>query len=901
MQRLCYILVLFALLAGMGLTAAPVSAANTLPQANHEACRPDGLYRTPGVNTPYCLVYDNAGREKMGSDHPRRIIGYFTSWRHGYNGMPPYLAKDIPWSKLTHINYAFAWVDPSTNRISVGNVSDPTNPATGLTWPGVAGAEMDPTLPYNGHFNLLTKYKKQYPDVKTLISVGGWADSGGFYTMTVNANNTINQAGINTFADSAVAFIRAYGFDGVDIDYEYPTSMQDAGNPLDWQVANARRATLMRAYTVLMKTLREKLDAAGAQDGKYYLLTIAAPSSGYLLRGMEYFQVTPYLDYVNIMSYDLHGAWNEFVGPNAALYDDGKDAELIRWNYYSTSQYGQLGYLNTDWAYHYFRGGMPAGRINIGVPYYTRGWRDVNGGTNGLWGTAPQTSGCPTGLTACGKGAIGIDNLWHDTENGQEIPAGSNPMWHAKNLQNGILPGYLADYGLNPASNPAHQLTGTYTRYYDATMKAPWLWNNQKKVFLSIEDEQSIEAKAQYVVDKGIGGIMFWELAGDYAWYPSQNQYYIGSTLTTLMYDKFKTALPYGNSLAKRSMPAQELDIKIELHSFALGDNNYPINPKMKITNNSSLTIPGGAEFQFNYPTSAPNNMADQSGFGLTVLQSEHTGNNIGGLKGDFHLASFKLPTWQSIPPGGSVEIALVYYLPIAGPSNFTVTFGGQSYRFSSEYPRGGGTVATSTPGPSATFTATNTPVTPTQTNTPGPSPTFTRTPTRTNTPVAPTATNTQPATGCTAPTWSASAVYNNGNIVSWNYRQWRAKWWTTNEEPGTTGQWGVWEDLGLCSGNPTATHTPAGPTATFTRTPTPTNTPVGPTATLTRTPTHTAAPPTATNTPGTGIPAWAPNTAYAVNSLVTYGGQTYKCLQAHTSLTGWEPPNVPALWQLQP
>jgi len=42
----------------------------------------------------------------------------------------------------------------------------------------------------------------------------------------------------------------------------------------------------------------------------------------------------------------------------------------------------------------------------------------------------------------------------------------------------------------------------------------------------------------------------------------------------------------------------------------------------------------------------------------------------------------------------------------------------------------------------------------------------------------------------------------------------------------------------------------------------------------------------------------WAPNTAYAVNALVTYQGPTYKCLQAHTSQVGWEPPNVPALWQ---
>lgn len=82
----------------------------------------------------------------------------------------------------------------------------------------------------------------------------------------------------------------------------------------------------------------------------------------------------------------------------------------------------------------------------------------------------------------------------------------------------------------------------------------------------------------------------------------------------------------------------------------------------------------------------------------------------------------------------------------------------------------------------------------------------------------------------------------------------------------------------------PTRTLTPGGPTATRTRTPT-----TGPSLT-----------PTRTNTPQSGVQPWAPNTAYAVNQLVTYGGLTYKCLQAHTSITTWEPPNTPALWQLQ-
>ncbi|GIH97624.1 lytic polysaccharide monooxygenase [Planobispora siamensis] len=79
--------------------------------------------------------------------------------------------------------------------------------------------------------------------------------------------------------------------------------------------------------------------------------------------------------------------------------------------------------------------------------------------------------------------------------------------------------------------------------------------------------------------------------------------------------------------------------------------------------------------------------------------------------------------------------------------------------------------------------------------------------------------------------------------------------------------------DLQIGGGNPNPTPTPT-PTVTPTRTPTPT--------------------PTSTAPSGT----WRAGTAYAVGAQVTYAGASYRCLQAHTSLAGWEPPNVPALWQ---
>lgn len=700
-------------------TAATLLVNGTPSAAN---CRPDGLYQTEGINVPYCTAYDEDGRELMGADHPRRVIGYFTSWRAGDDPQAAYLVKDIPWEQLTHINYAFVGIGPDGN-VNLGDVNDPNNAATGKEWPGV---DIDPTLGFKGHFGALATYKERY-GVKTLISIGGWAETGGhfgadgnrvadggFYTMTTNADGSINHAGIEKFATSAVAMMRTYRFDGLDIDYEYPTSMAGAGNPYDKEFMEPRRPYLWASYQELMKVLRQKLDAASAEDGTHYMLTIAAPSSGYLLRGMETFDVTKYLDYVNIMSYDLHGAWNDHVGHNAALYDTGEDSELAQWNVYTTSQYGGIGYLNTDWAYHYFRGSMPAGRINIGVPYYTRGWQGVTGGTNGLWGRAalPNQAECPEGTgegesNNCGNGAVGIDNMWHDTDpKGNEMGAGSGPMWHAKNLENGILGSYAAAYNLDP-NNPAHQLVGTYTRNYDSVAVAPWLWNADKSVFLSTEDEQSVSVKADYVIDKEIGGIMFWELAGDYNCYNldangqrtsvdlteqacanGSGEYHMGNTMTKAIYDKFATATPYGNKVATAAMPAEAVDITVTVGGFKVGDQNYPINPKITFTNNTGQVIPGGTEFQFDIPVSAPDNAKDQSGGGLTVISSGHTrADNIGGLDGTMHRVSFSLPAWNDMANGDVYELDMVYYLPVSGPANYTVKINGVDYALKAEYP----------------------------------------------------------------------------------------------------------------------------------------------------------------------------------------------------------------------
>ncbi|MFJ3218274.1 glycosyl hydrolase family 18 protein [Kitasatospora sp. NPDC086801] len=734
------------------------------------ACRPDGITPTAGVDTRYCDVYDGQGREWLGSgDRTRRVVGYFTGWRSGEKGDPKYLVSNIPWSKVTHLNYAFAEVG-ADNRISLG---DGAKAATQMTWPGDDKAAVDPSLPYQGHFNLLTKYKKQHPQVKTLISVGGWTATKGFYKMATNEDGTVNTDGINTFAASVADFLAQYGFDGVDIDYEYPTAMPNTGNPDDWGISNPRRKGLQAGYNALMKALREKLDNAGSNRGRYYLLTSAGSSSGYLVRGLENHQALAYQDFVNVMTYDFHGTWNNIVGPQAPLYDEGRDPELVGAGIYDTTknpEYQKIGYFNTDWAYHYYRGALQPGRINLGMPYYTRGWRDVQGGVgNGLWGTAamPDQNKCPTGTGGngpvgsngtrmpCGAGAVGVDNIWHDLNpDGSEMPAGSNPLWHAKNLQDGRTPGYLKSYGVDPAAT-AGKVQGTYARNYSDAMAAAWLWNDQKKVFLSTEDELSIKAKTQYVVDNQIGGVMLWELGGDYQQRPG-GEYGMGYTLTSQIDQQLRGTAAYGARRANQDLPGQVLNVKAELTGFYQGgpgvDPFYPLDPLLRITNNSGKPLPSGTEFSFDVPTSAAAVFRDSDGKDLTGVQPSRSGPNTGGLKTDFHRVTVALEACQEVPAGKSIDVPFRYYLPITGPANFQVKIGGQSFGIASDNRRGTTQVEPPTAGGAA----------------------------------------------CKAYQWNSGRSYLPGIVVLWKGHHWKPLW-STKAEPGTAEPNGSkpWKDLG--------------------------------------------------------------------------------------------------------
>lgn len=147
------------------------------------------------------VVYDSAGQKaeatkkvtvenKEEPESGYKMVGYYAGWA-SYSG---FLVTDIDARKLTHINYAFA------------NISDDGEMVVG-----------DPASDYE-NFKQLQHLKKKHPHLKTMISVGGWTWSKNFSNAAASEDSRVK------FAESVRRFILENGFDGVDLDWEYPVS-----------------------------------------------------------------------------------------------------------------------------------------------------------------------------------------------------------------------------------------------------------------------------------------------------------------------------------------------------------------------------------------------------------------------------------------------------------------------------------------------------------------------------------------------------------------------------------------------------------------------------------------------------------------------------------------------------
>jgi chitinase len=277
----------------------------------------------------------------------KRIIGYFAEWAV-YDR--DYHVWDIPVDNLTHINYAFA------NATTGGGCE---------IYDEWAALKKD-----GGNYNLLVDLKAANPGLKTLISVGGWTLSGQFSDIALTA------ASRAAFVNDCVDFMVAYGFDGIDIDWEYPVEGGLAGN--------GERPEDKENYTLLLAEFRDQIDAMAPGS----LLTIAGPGGDDNMQNIEMAGIAAQVDWINIMSYDFHGGWESTTGHNAALYPN------------SDSPFTNEATYNADAAVQgYLDAGVPANKIVMGVPFYGRGWSGVPNVDAGLF---QSSTGLPSGTWESG-------------------------------------------------------------------------------------------------------------------------------------------------------------------------------------------------------------------------------------------------------------------------------------------------------------------------------------------------------------------------------------------------------------------------------------------------------------------------------------------------------------------
>ncbi|NIJ53735.1 glycoside hydrolase family 18 protein [Dyadobacter arcticus] len=245
----------------------------------------------------------------------------------GFRGLV--MTEDIDVAKLTHINYAFVDVKDSMAVL--------TNLATDST-----------------NFRKLNALKLINPDLKIVISIGGWAWSENFSDAVLTESSRLK------FAKSSVDIIRQYNLDGVDIDWEYPGMRGEEGNIF--------RPEDKQNFTLMFKVIRDELNVLEKEKGGKYLLTTAVGGSKSFIENTEMGLAQQYLDYVLIMTYD-YGGRNGTVGHHTNLYD------------YGDSEEGSSADRSVK---NFIAAGVPANKIGLGAAFYGKGWEAASSTNNGL-------------------------------------------------------------------------------------------------------------------------------------------------------------------------------------------------------------------------------------------------------------------------------------------------------------------------------------------------------------------------------------------------------------------------------------------------------------------------------------------------------------------------------------
>lgn len=351
--------------------------------------------------------------------------------------------------QITHLNYSFGLV--------YNNEKDETNDAlkdaSKLHQIWLSQKVQDDLLK-------IPQLRKQNPNLKVLLSVGGWGARGFSGAAATKESRAV-------FIQSAQEIIAKYGLDGIDLDWEYPVNGA-------WGLVESQPADRAN-FTALLTELRAAL-------GHKKLLTIAVGANAESPKSwVDVKAIAPSLDYINLMTYDMAYGTQYF---NSNLYDSTQWPTVAAADRYSAN-------FVVD---NYLAAGLKASQMNLGIGFY---------------GRVPKRAVEP-----------GID--WSKPD-AQKNPV-TQPYFEPaqielfKSLDVDLSKDTYVKYN-DIVAKLINDPQKRFSQHWDDEAKVPWISVQSadgKALFaLSYENPRSVEIKADYIKSKGLGGAMFWEYGAD--------------------------------------------------------------------------------------------------------------------------------------------------------------------------------------------------------------------------------------------------------------------------------------------------------------------------------------------------------------------------------------------------